>query len=311
MSMRVVFAGTPAITLPTLEALKSFSSDQLQLVGLWTQPDSPKGRGLALTPPPAKAWALEHNVPVFQPTSINAPESLEQLKRLQPDILLVFAYAQFLKAPVLETPRLGCYNLHTSLLPHWRGASPIHYSLLYGEPHTGVTLQKMVMAMDAGPIVDQQQVKIEDTWEYPQLAETLAHTAATIVCRQLPWHEQPHLNPQDHTKATFAPVIKKQDGVANSQMPASRILGMIRAFSQWPSVRLTWKAQEVKILGPASLATGCRPLPAGTLELKEKFYFHTHSGTLCFSYLQLPNQKPKTPTDLLNGRAMEPLEKIT
>ena len=156
--MRILFMGTPDFAVPSLEALLAAGH---QVVGVFTQPDKPKNRGMKLQPPPVKVCALAHDIPVFQPTKLRDGTALAQIQELAPDLIVVAAYGRILPQEILDYPRLGCINVHSSLLPKYRGSAPIHWAILNGDQESGVTIMKMVLALDAGDILAQQATPID------------------------------------------------------------------------------------------------------------------------------------------------------
>ena len=231
--MNIVFAGTPALTIPTLNALLD-SPHRVTLVV--TQPDRPAGRGRKLVAPPIKAAALERGIPVIQPTSINRPEAAEAIGDARPDALIVFAYGKRLLPRVLELPAMGCFNIHASLLPRYRGAAPINYALLNGDDETGVTIQRMAKQIDTGPILVQRTLAIGARETAGELSDRLALLAAEAIVPTLDGLDAGTLEgcPQNPALATEAPSLRKSDGNIPWTRSAAEIDRFTRAMTPWP-----------------------------------------------------------------------------
>jgi methionyl-tRNA formyltransferase len=231
--MRIVFAGTPEVSVPTLEACLDAGHDVVLVV---TQPDRPSGRGRHILPSPVKAFAVERGLPVLQPTGINAPETLALVRRLQPDAIVVSAFGQKLSPALLATPRRGCFNVHASLLPRFRGPAPINWAIVTGEEETGVTIIRMVERMDAGDILARQAVRIDDDWTAGDLAEVLGRMGAKRMVRVLSELEAgtAHPLPQDPSNVSRAPMLKKSDGLIPWTKSARQVHNHVRGMTPWP-----------------------------------------------------------------------------
>ncbi len=232
MPYRLVMMGTGTFALPTLKALCESSHEVAALV---TQPDR-RGRGHHRHPHPMKETAQSAGVPVFQPEDVNAPESLDELRRIDADVFIVAAYGQILSAELLSIPKLGAYNLHASLLPKYRGAAPIHYAILEGETETGVTLFRIEPRLDAGPILGMTRTAIGDDETTGELEERLAEDAAVLTLQVLGELEAGTAREQPQTEdATRAPKMRKEMGEIDWTQPAERIARHVRAMQPWPS----------------------------------------------------------------------------
>lgn len=230
--MNIVFAGTPAFTLPCLDAL---AASQHQLRAVYTQPDRPAGRGRKLQASAVKEWAQTHQLPIHQPINFKQNETVTQLASYAPDVLIVIAYGLILPRAVLDLPRLGCINVHASLLPRWRGASPIQHAILEGDVETGVTIMQMDAGMDTGAMLVRVSCAIgNDT--AGQLHDRLAQMAVTPLLTTLDALAagQAQTRVQDNNLATYAPKINKEDAAINWHKPAVVIDRQIRAFNPWP-----------------------------------------------------------------------------
>jgi len=231
--MKLVFSGTPELALPPLEALLRAGHELLLVI---TQPDRPKGRSGAPRPSPVKQAALAHGLPVHQPESINDPATVDKLVALAPDVLVVAAFGQILGRHVIEAPRLACVNVHASLLPKYRGAAPIPAAILNGDAETGVTIQKVARKLDAGDIIRQASIAIDPDDTAGSLAEKLARLGAHLLVEALADLETgtARFTPQDHSQATYAPMMTKDDGLIDWSQPAAGIERFVRAMAPWP-----------------------------------------------------------------------------
>ena len=231
--MRVVFMGTPAFAVPSLEALAN--SDQ-EVVGVVTQPDRPKGRGQAVAPCPVKELALAKGLPVSQPDKIKAPEFLQQLVEWKPDVIAVTAFGRILPKTILDLPPMGCVNVHGSLLPAYRGAAPIQWALIHGDTETGITTMVMDEGMDTGAVLLQQTIPIEPEDTALELGARMAQAGGALLVETLTRLAAQTVVPcaQDHSRATMAPLLKKEDGVIDWTQSATEIANRIRGLSPWP-----------------------------------------------------------------------------
>lgn len=231
--MQIVFMGSGSIACPSLLALMAGKGDRVACVVV--RPEKPQGRGQKLGICPVVAAAAD-SVPVLAPDDVNSLSSIEQLRNLNPDLLVIMAFGQLLKAPILSLPRFGCVNVHPSLLPKYRGAAPVQWAIASGERVTGVTTMYINERMDAGEIILQKQVAIDDLDTGASLQEKLAEESALILLETVALirdGKAPRI-PQRHDEATFAPMLKKADGRIDWRMPAVRIHNRVRAFNPWP-----------------------------------------------------------------------------
>jgi len=244
--MRVVFLGSPDFALPTLEALAS----RYALVGVLTQPDRPAGRGRVLASPPVKQAALRLGVPILQPPRLRAPEATAALAAWNPDLIVVAAFGQILRAEVLDLPTHGCLNVHASLLPRWRGASPVPAAIRAGDPETGVTLMRMDIGMDTGPVLAHKATPISPSDTGGSLLARLAGLGASLLLETLPAYFAGALEPvpQDEAQATYAPLLRKEDGRLDFSRPAEELERQVRAFDPWPGTFLEWDGRRLAVL---------------------------------------------------------------
>jgi len=245
MKPRIVFMGSPEFAVPSLQAL----AESYPIAGVVTQPDRPAGRGRTLTPPPVKDLAQRQGLPIIQPQKLRQPEAFEQLRLWAPDLIVVAAFGQILRSEVLELPRYGCINVHASLLPRWRGAAPIQAAILHGDAQSGVSLMRLDPGVDTGPTLIQRTTPIlaEDT--AGSLGERLSGLGATLLLESLEAYLNGELvpTPQDDSLATYAPMLKKEDGELDFYQPAAELALRVRAFNPWPGASTTWQGQNLKI----------------------------------------------------------------
>lgn len=245
MPIRVVFMGSPDFSLPTLRKL----AEHYLIVGVVTQPDRPAGRGMVLTPPPVKVLAEKLNLRVIQPQRLREPWVWDTLVQWQPDMIVVAAFGQILRQNVIDLPRFGCINVHASYLPRWRGASPVQAAILSGDTSTGVTIMKMDAGVDTGSILAQRKLEIIPGENAGQLGSRLSDMGAELLLDTLPDYVAGKLPliPQDPTLATYAAMLKKEDGLLNFHLSSSELSLKIRAFNPWPGAYTLWQNQPVKI----------------------------------------------------------------
>ena len=231
--MKIVFAGTPEFAVPSLAALVA-SRHKVRLVV--TQPDRPAGRGRRAHSPPVKEEAIAHGIEVFQPDSINDPACMETLGAIAPDAMVVVAYGERLSRRALGIPKLGCYNVHASLLPRYRGAAPVHHAILNGEHETGVTIQRMAWEVDTGDILAQQAAYIYEDETTGELTERLAALAASLIGPTMDAVERDEVTPrsQDPSCASVAPKFRKPDGWIRWSQSAREVFNFVRAMTPWP-----------------------------------------------------------------------------
>ena len=307
--LRLVFMGSDAIALPALNWLAGEGRGVASVVGVFTQPDRAFGRGQQVQPNAIKLWALAHGVPVWQPTKVDA-DACAQLAAVQPDVTLVMAYGHLLRQEFIDAPRLGTLNLHTSLLPKLRGASPIQTAIATGERETGVTLMRMVLRLDAGPVGDVQRVPIDPLDTATEVEAKLAQACVPLLARALPQLETGALvfTPQNESQVTFCRRHVKDDGVLDFAAPAAELAGRINGLAPWPGCVVELNGQPVK-LGLADVPPGeCNLIdyiaaePGAVLGADaEGLLVATGSGVLRLSRLQRPGGKLLPAADFLRG----------
>ncbi len=244
--MKIVFMGTPDFAVPCLQALLDHP---YEVVGVFTQPDKPKGRGYQLTPPPVKELAVSKGIPVSQPTTLRDGTALEQLKIWKPDLIVVVAYGKFLPKEILELPRLGCINVHASLLPKYRGAGPIQWAILNGETVTGVTTMYMAEGMDTGDMLERASLEIGPDETADELHDRLSALGAKLLLSTVDKAEKGTLQPekQDDSLASYAPMLTKDLSHIDFSQPAQKIHNQIRGLSSWPAAYTSYQGKRLKV----------------------------------------------------------------
>jgi methionyl-tRNA formyltransferase len=245
--VKLIFMGTPEFSVPSLERL---IGDGHEVAAVFTQPDKPAGRGKLLHAPPVKALALEHRIAVHQPSKLKSNQEVRALfEAISPDACSVVAYGKILPAWMLAIPRLGCINVHASLLPMYRGAAPINWAIANGERVTGVTIMQMDVGMDTGPMLTQRAIPIGDEETAPELSVRLSLLGAELLSETLPRIERGDLAPriQDDREATYAPMLRREDGLIHWGMNAKEIAHRVRAFQPWPGTYTTFRGSRLII----------------------------------------------------------------
>jgi methionyl-tRNA formyltransferase len=254
--MRIIFCGTPHFAVPTFIHL--LAQPDIDIAAVITQPDRPRGRGHQVSASPMKEAAIAANVPVHQPEKIRSPEAQDLLKQLAPDCIVIIAYGQIIPARLLEIPRLGWINLHASLLPKYRGAAPINWAIANGETQTGVTTMRIDAGMDTGNILLQEEIDIAPEETAAELAESMSEAGAPLMLATLRGLAEGKLTPrpQNNDEATYAPLLKKEDGRIDWNRPAQEIYNRMRGFAPWPGAYTSFRGQTCHIWAqPFSLRT--------------------------------------------------------
>ncbi len=261
MSIRIVFMGSPDFALPALSTLEK----NHQVVGVVTQPDRASGRGRELKSPPVKTLALELNIPVMQPEKLRTPEAMDQLHAWNPELIVVAAFGQILKKDVLDLPRYGCINVHASLLPRWRGAAPINAAILAGDDETGVTIMQMDVGLDTGPMLAKESIRIRHDDTAGSVLRALSTLGADLLSEALPDYLSGNLKPvpQPAEGATYAPMLKKEDGLLDFTRPAVELERRVRAMNPWPGAWFEWNGNLLKVMR-ASVVSGEKDLVSGS-----------------------------------------------
>jgi methionyl-tRNA formyltransferase len=262
--MRIVFMGTPDFSVPGLRALATLPD--VEIVGVITRRDQPVGRGRKLEAPPVKIAALDANLPIWQPGSLRKEEAQDLLRSLAPDVIIVAAFGQILPPSVLKLPPHGCINIHASLLPRYRGASPIANAILDGQPLTGNTIMMMDEGLDTGAIISQESIPIASDDTTATLTAKLATHGADLLVRTLPQWVAGKITPtpQDDSQATLTRLIRKEDGQIDWQLSADTIERRLRAYTPWPGIFTLWNGQPLKVI--AAKVASPDTFPISTVE---------------------------------------------
>lgn len=297
----VIYFGTPDFSVPSLEILVNHPHINLKMVV--SMPDRPAGRGRVLKSPPVIDYCKENKIPFLQTENINKEQKfLEELEKNPVDFILVLAFAQFLGSRLLKIPRKGCFNIHTSLLPKYRGAAPIQYALLNGESSTGVTIQRMVKEMDAGDIVRTDAIAIEQTETGGLLYTRLKFKAALSTCDFV--HQMViddlDFKPQEHAHKTFAPTLKKEDGLIQfKEKSYAEIFNQIRALNPWPATYFYLGGLRIKVHESESSDLSLEPNQVDTSS--NRLIIGCKHGSLRLSRVQLEGKNECSDIELLNG----------
>lgn len=290
--------GTPDFAVPALEAVHS----RHEIVAVYTQADKPVGRGLELKPPPVKAKALQLGLPVFQPEKLTPLEEFERLRELAPDLIVVVAYGKILRKNILELPRLGCVNIHSSLLPRWRGAAPIQWAILGGDAESGVTTMHLVEELDAGDILMQARTPLAPDEIASSLHDRLAKMGAELIVPTLEGLEKGTLRgkPQDPSKVTYATKLTKEMETLDPSLTAVELDRRIRALNPWPGTSLSVGGQRLKIKR-ARLRADLQGNQGKIHERAGMLLLGTREGALELLSLQWEGKKEVDSAGFLNG----------
>ncbi|OAX53115.1 methionyl-tRNA formyltransferase [Xanthomonas graminis] len=300
--MKIVFAGTPHFAVPSLRA----AAQRHEVVAVYTQPDRPAGRGRGLTPSPVKLEAVARGIPVLQPDTLRSPEALQTLRALQPDLMVVVAYGLILPKAVLAIPTHGCWNVHASLLPRWRGAAPIQRAIEAGDSETGVCLMQMEAGLDTGPVLMSQRTPIGDSDTGGQLHDRLAALGAQVLADGLGLLRagiRPVPQPQPEVGVTYAHKLDKAQARLDWQQPAAQLALRVRAFNPWPITEAVLAGERVRIHGAVALELA-HAQPPGTVLAASKQGIDIACGqsALRLRVLQREGGKAITAADYLNAR---------
>lgn len=311
--------GTPEFSVASLERL---IFDGHEVAAVFTQPDKPAGRGKHLHAPPVKVFALGRGIPVHQPAKIKTNDEVRAIfETISADACVVTAYGKILPPWMLALPRLGCINVHASLLPRYRGAAPINWAIANGEKETGVTIMAMDIGMDTGPMLAKRSIAIGDRETAPELSARLAHLGADLLSETLPRVERAEIEPsiQDDNQATYAPMLKREDGRIDWRMSASEIANRVRAFQPWPGTytdfrggRLTiWRAHDAPEAAPSE-ASGFGAEPGTILNIDEPGITVACSGSsaLLIEEIQVEGKRRVSAREFANGARLKRGDRI-
>ncbi|MCL4272610.1 MAG: methionyl-tRNA formyltransferase [Anaerolineales bacterium] len=297
MPINIVFMGSPDFALPSLRAL----TQHYHVVGVVTQPDRASGRGRELKPPPVKTLALELGLPIIQPQKLREPEAMTQLQAWKPDLIIVAAFGQILKKDVLDLPRFGCVNVHASLLPRWRGAAPINAAILAGDEETGVTIMQMDVGLDTGPMLAKRSIRLNPDDTAGSVFQALSTLGADLLIETLPDYMDGRIIPQPQPEdgATYAPMLKKEDGRLDFSKTASELERRVRAMNPWPGAFMELDGAILKVhrahVDAGNASAGQR------LVVQNQPAVGAGGGILILEEVQPAGKKPMSGTSFLAG----------
>ncbi|MDA3802449.1 MAG: methionyl-tRNA formyltransferase [Patescibacteria group bacterium] len=296
---KILFMGTPEFSCPGLKSL--IEEDDFEVVAVYTQADKAVGRKQEIQMPAVKKLALENNISVFQPQKIK--DEVENIKKLNPDLIVVIAYGKIIPQSILDIPKYSCINVHASLLPKYRGASCLNAPIINGDKETGITIMKMEAGLDTGPILKQFKIDIKSNEKLETLHDKLSDLAANNLVETLKdWMmEKIEAQEQDDSRSSYVSIIKKEDGKIDVNKPANEIERMIRAFNPWPGTYANLNDKPLKIL-EAEVEKEENNKEIGEFYLQNKdLYLKCGQNSLHILKLQLPGKRSMTTTELLNG----------
>jgi methionyl-tRNA formyltransferase len=309
--LRTLFCGTPQFAVPSLEKLSSLP--EFEIVGVFTQPDRPRGRGQEVSFSPVKEVALAANLPVHQPAKIRSPEIEQQLRALAPEVIVIIAYGQIIPARLLDIPRLGWINLHASLLPKYRGAAPIAWAIAKGETQTGNTTMRIDAGMDTGEMLLQNVLAIGADETAPGLGARLSETGAELMLETLRGLVAGKLTPrpQDNAAASYAPILKREDGLIDWKGAAQEIYNRMRGFSPWPGAFTEFRGQACHLWGRPASGALSKDIP-GTLASKNgRLEIACGAATVLeLTHVKLEGRKQVSAAEFANGARLHPGERF-
>lgn len=300
--MRIVFMGTPDFAVPSLQALIDAGHE---VCAVYTQPDKPQGRKQILTAPPVKELALQHHIPVYQPATLKNEEEQEKLRALAPEVIIVVAYGKLLPKAVLDIPPRGCINVHGSLLPRWRGAAPIQWSVIAGDEKAGVTTMQMAEGLDTGDMLLTYETEIGARETAGELFDRLAQAGAELLVRTLVELDSITPRPQDDSRSCYAHMLDKQMAVIDWAKSAREIDCLIRGLSPWPVALTTLDGARFKIYAAEPVPGTGRPGEVLVSDPKKGLTVACGAGALALHEVQLVGGKRMKSADFLRGHAIQ------
>jgi len=293
--------GSPKFALPVLKNLIDSRHD---LVGVYTQPDKPSGRGKKMNSPAVKLFAKDLGFDVYQPSSLKDPKTCQEISELKPSLIIVAAYGKLIPKELLSIPQYGCWNLHPSLLPEYRGPSPVVSAILDGKTSTGVTLMQMDEGLDTGPIIDQEKLKLNITGSAEEFTEKLFAMGGELLIKNLPnlINGNMILRQQTNSLATTTKLVKKSDGLINWKDTAEHIIRMERAYRNWPGIYTKWKNKTIQILEIKNIKSDQVYESPGKVEkLENKLIVQTAKGGVIISKLKMEGKREVDSLDFISG----------
>jgi len=302
--MRIIFMGTPDFACPTLATLIERGE---QVVAVVTQPDRPKGRGQQTLPPPVKVLAQEHGIPVFQPVKVRHPEAIDEIRSLNPDLIVVVAFGQILPKALLDIPKHGCINVHASLLPYYRGAAPLNWCIINGETETGVTTMMMDVGLDTGDMLLKRSTPIDPDEDTRSLHDRLCQIGAELLGETLDELAAGRLVPekQDDALTCYAPMLKKEDGLIDWSKDAATVKNLVRGMTPWPGAYSYLDDKLLKVYR-VQTATGTGT-PGSVLSAgRDGIEVACGEGSIIIHELQLEGKKRLNAVEFVAGCKLEP-----
>lgn len=303
--MRIVFMGTPDFAVPSLEALLKRGHE---IVAVYTQPDKPKGRGHKLLPPPVKELAMQHGIPVYQPVSLRKEEAIEELRALQPELIVVAAYGKILPVAVLEIPPRGCINVHGSLLPKYRGAAPIQWAVLNGDAVSGVTIQQMGEGIDTGDILAKAETEIGADETSGELFDRLMVIGAALLIETIDKLDSIVPEPQNEALATHAAMLSKEMSIVDWTKTAQEVHNLVRGLNPWPVAVCTVEGKRMKIF--RTQIVEAQGEPGALTNLNGEMTVFCGENAVQLTEIQPENGKRMRGSDYLRGHPLKETVKV-
>lgn len=298
MKVKVLFMGSPEFAIPILEGLLTHH----HVVGVVTQPDKPAGRGLKLKPPPVKELAMAYGIPVLQPESLKREEAIAWIKGKEPEVIVVAAFGQILPPAVLKIPQHGCLNVHASLLPSYRGATPVQAAILNGDQETGVTIILMDEGLDTGPIIARKAIPIAPDDTAGSLERKLSRLGAELLLEVLPAWVEGKIKPlPQEGEASYTKPLRKEEGLINWELPAEILARKVRAFNPWPGAFTYWKGKLLKIWRAVPAAPRAENVPGIVFRDEEGIKVACGMGSLLLKEIQLEGKSRMSPEEFARG----------
>lgn len=301
----IVFMGTPEFSIPALESLNQ-SGYNISLV--ITQKDRPRGRGKRMLPTPIKSKALELGLEVYQPDCVNSSDSIDKLKKLSPDCIVVAAYGQILKKEILSLPKYGCINIHASLLPRHRGAAPINWAIIEGDKETGITIMEMDEGLDTGDIISLERIAIEDEDDSQSLHDKLAKLGGRLIVKTLDDMKAGEISkiPQDDSLSTYASMLSKDIGKINWNSSGDNIVNLVRGLKPWPSAYIIYKGLNVKVHKVKKIEKFSKEDNGMVVKVSDEgIYVNCLDSCIVIEELQFPGKKKMQVSEHLRGNKLE------